>query len=230
MRTSVRTLPAFGARSRPVDLGRVEVSGVELVHEQDIEVFLFDRPLLRGGPGGGQHHGKTIALHLAGAKIGLVQLDPFRRDPALVLEHPKLGIGTLEMHEAHEQQRQRCPPACIAGLGQRALERLLVCHGEALAHLPQRLPDPLSQLRRAFDILDVLLDQLTAIGAKRRIEELDRADAIQVDRALQSAQRVERLDHMLLPSDHVERRQLTQPCAGRLRALQRIADVLALQG
>ncbi|MGH8852569.1 MAG: TonB C-terminal domain-containing protein [Casimicrobiaceae bacterium] len=99
-----RQAPAPGAqlRARPVDLGRIQVPGVELVHEQHVKIFLLDRPVLCGRPGRGQRHRLPIALHLAGAEVGLMQLGPFPGDPALVLEYPKLRVGALEVHEAHE--------------------------------------------------------------------------------------------------------------------------------
>ena len=55
-----------------------------------------------------------------------MQLDPFGRNPALVPEYAKLGVGAVEMDEAHEQQRQRRAPARVARLRQRAFERLLI--------------------------------------------------------------------------------------------------------
>ena len=111
-----------------------------------------------------------------------------------------------------------------------ASRRRLIGEHECLAHLPQRLPDALGELGRALDILDVLLDQLPAIGPKRRIDEFDGGDAIQIEGALPLAHRLEHADDVLLPPDHVERRQLAQPRRRALCALQRIGRVLGLRG
>ena len=62
-------------------------------------------------------------------------------------------------------------------------------------------------------VLDVLLDQLAAVGAERGVEELDRLHARGIDRPARLAHRVERAHHVLLAADDVERGQLAQPDA-----------------
>ena len=174
--------PRAQLRARPVDFGRAEIAGIELVHQQHIQIFLLDRPRLRGRPGGRQRHrlrGRTASRTSAGRPV---QLDPFGRNPSLVLEHAQLGVGAVEMDQSHEHQRQHRLPARVVRLRHRALERRLIGKRERLAHLPQRLPDAIGELGRALDVLDVLLDQLAAIGAERGVDELDGVDAVQVDR------------------------------------------------
>ena len=39
--------PRAQLRARPVDLGRRQVAGIELMHQQHVEVFLLGRPRLR---------------------------------------------------------------------------------------------------------------------------------------------------------------------------------------
>ena len=87
------------------------------------------------------------------------------------------------------------------------------------------MPDSVGELGRALRVLDVLLDQLPAVCAERRIDEFDGSDAIQIDSVLALPHAVECADHVLLPSDHVERRQLPQPCGSALGVLQGIGRV-----
>jgi len=92
------------------------------------------------------------------------------------------------------------------------------------------LPDSVGKLGRALRVLDVLLDQLPAVGAERRIDKFDRSNAIQLYGLLFLPHTVERADHVLLPPDHVERRQLPQPRCSALGVLQGIGRVFGLRG
>jgi len=159
-----------------------------------------------------------------------MQLDPLRGNPALVFEDAQLGIGPVEMDQPHEEQRQRDFPSRVRRLCQRSRERRLICMRKRLAHLPECLPDALGELGRAFGVLDVLLDQLAAIGAERSIDEFDRGDAVHVERMLAVADAIEGTDDVLLPPYHVECRKFAQPSGGGLRVLQRISRVPGLRG
>ena len=66
--------PRAKLRARPIDFRRAQVAGVELMNKENVEVFLLDRPCLRGGARRGKSHRLAIALHFAGAEVGAVQL------------------------------------------------------------------------------------------------------------------------------------------------------------
>ena len=153
------------------------------------------------------------SIHLAG-------------NPALEAEHAQLGVGAVVVDEAREEQRRQRLPARVARLPQRFLERRLVRVHEALRQVVDRLPDALGELGRAVVVLDVLLDELAAVGAERGVEELDRLHAREVDRPARLAHRVEGAHHVLLATDDIERRQLAQPAGHGLRRGQRIGDFL----
>ena len=106
------------------------------MHEQHVQVFLFDRPCLGAGARRGQRHRLAIAGELARTQINLVQLDPLRGNPAFVLEHAQLRIGAMEMHQAHEEQRQDRFPARVRRLRQGGFKRRLIRERKFLAHLP----------------------------------------------------------------------------------------------
>src|SRR5438876_9681665 len=91
------------------------------------------------------------------------------------------------------------------------------------------MPDAFGKLRGPFCILDILLDELAPVRAKRRIDELDGGGAVQIDRPLRLPHFVQREYHVLLPADDVERRQLPQPYRRRLGMLQRIAGLFCLR-
>jgi hypothetical protein len=59
------------------------------------------------------------------------------------------------------------------------------------------------------------------------VEELDRLHAHRVDRPARLAHHLERVHHVLLAADHVQRRQLAQPLRHRLRVGERVGRVLA---
>ena len=158
-----------------------------------------------------------------------MQLHPLRGYPVLVFEYAKLGVSTVKMHESHEKQRQHRTPARIVCLRDSGLECRLIAEHEGLAHLPQRMPDAVGELGGAFGVFDVLLDELTPIGAERRVDEFDGGNAIEIDLPLRLAHRIECLHDVLLTTDHVERRQLAQPCRRCLGMLQRVANILHLR-
>src|SRR5207247_945588 len=108
--------PRAKLRTRPIDLGWAQVSRVELVHEQHVQILLLNRPRLCGRARGGKRHRLTIALHFARAQVKVMQLHPLRGYPVLVLEYAKLGVSTVKMHEPHEKQWQHCTPARIVCL------------------------------------------------------------------------------------------------------------------
>ena len=54
-------------------------------------------------------------------------------------------------------------------------------------------------------------------------------NAIEIDLPLRLAHRIECLHDVLLTTDHVERRQLAQPCRRCLGMLQRVANILHLR-
>ena len=154
-----------------------------------------------------------------------MQLDPFGRDPALVLEHPELRVGAVEVNEPDEKQRQNRFPARVGSGRQRPFQRRLINEHERLSQLPEGLPDAVGELWRSFGVFHVLLDQLAPVGTQSGINELDGAHAVQVHAQLAVAHGVERADHVLLPADHVERGQFPQPRCRALRALQRICGI-----
>ena len=217
--------PRAQLQARPIDLGRGEIAGIELMHQQHENVLLFHRPRLRGRCRGWERHCLAVALQLAGAQVGLVQLDPFGRDPALVLEHPELRVGAMEVNEPDEKQRQNRFPARVGSGRQRPFQRRLINEHERLSQLPEGLPDAVGELWRSFGVFHVLLDQLAPVGTQSGIDELDGAHAVQVHAQLAVAHGIERADHVLLPADHVERRQFPQPRCRALRALQRICGI-----
>ena len=99
------------------------------------------------------------------------------------------------------------------GLAQRVLERRLVGVDEALRQVVDRLPDALGKLGRGVVVLDVLLDELAAVGAERGVEVLHGLRARRVHGPARLAHRVERAHDVLLAADDIQRRQLPQPRA-----------------
>ena len=206
-------LPAPGAQlgARPVEFGRRQVAGVELLDQQHVEVFLLGAPLHRARSRARESDRDTRDAELDGARIELVQIRPFGGNPALVPEHAQLRVGAVVMEQPREKQRDHRFPARIRAFGQRPFERRLVRVDEALAHLLRRLPAAVGDARGAVDVLDVLLDELAAVRAQGRVEELDGGDAIEVDRPARLAHAVEDAHDLVLAGDDVLGRQVPQP-------------------
>jgi hypothetical protein len=197
------------------------------VHEQHVQVFLLERPRRLVLPGALHRRRDAVDAELGRAQECAVHVGPFRRDPALVAEHAELRVGARVMRVAREQQRHERLPARVVRLRQRLLERAVVRDHEALRELVDRLPQPVGELRPRLGVLDVLLDELAAVGAERGVEELDRLYTHRVDRTARLAHHLERAHHVLLAPDHVERGQLPQPLRHRLRVGERVGRFLA---
>ena len=168
----------------------------------------------------------AVDAQLRRAQVRAMQFHPLRRDPALEPEHAELGVRAVVVDEPREQQRRQRLPAGVVALPQRLLERGLVRVDESLREVVDRLPDALGELGGGVVVLDVLLDELAAIGAQRGVEEFERLHAPEIDRLARLAHRVERAHHVLLAADDVERRQLAQPARDGLRGQQRVRDFL----
>ena len=122
----------------------------------------------------------------------------------LVLADAKLRVGAVVMDEPREQDRNLRLPAPEGRRRQRSFEDVLVSGDETLRQIEARLPDPLRHLRLRFEALDVLLEQLAAIGAERRIDVLQCMGAGEVDWTPRLPHPLERPEHELLARDDIE--------------------------
>ena len=163
---------------------------------------------------------------LDGPGIELVEIRPLGGNPPLVAERAEFRVRTVIVQKARENLRDHLLPARIRVLGERPLQRRLVGVDEALAHLLRRLPSAVGHAGRAVDVLDVLLDELAAVGAERGIEELDGRDTVEVGRAARLAHAVEHPHDMMLAGDDVLGRQVTQPRRHGPRGYERVGVVL----
>jgi hypothetical protein len=191
-----------------LERGRREIAGVELVQQQHVHVLLLDGPLGRRRPAAADRDGHPVRAELHRAHVELVEVQPLRRNPALEAEDTQLRVGSVVVDEPREQPRHDRLEPRVVGLDEHVLERRLVRGNEPLAELLQCEPQALGELRRGLDVLDVLLGELAAVRAERRIEELDGGDAVQVGTLARALHPVEGAHHVLLAADHVERGQL----------------------
>ena len=172
-----------------------------------------------------EHRRNAIDAKLGRAHINVMELDPFRRNPALEAEDAELRVATEVVDEPREQQRdERFPPRVVA-LEQRLLKYRLVGGFVPLRKVERGFPDPLRKLRAAVGVFDVLLDELAAIGTKRRIKEQKRLYASRIERMARLARRVECAQHRQLTPDYVLRGQAAQPCRHRLHRCKRIGNL-----
>jgi hypothetical protein len=145
-------------------------------------------------------------------------------------ERAKLRVGAVIVEQAGEKLRDDGLPARVRRLAERALERRLVRVHEPLAHLLRRLPPAVGDSRRAVEVLDVLLHELAAIRAQRRVQELNGGDTVVVHRARRLPHAVEDPHDLVLSCDDVLGRQVPQPGRDGTSRNQRIGVVLGRGG